>query len=95
MNYKPFIWDIEKNQKLKYERGIGFEDIIQNIFNGNLKTIVKHPNQKRYPGQNLFIVEISDYIYVVPYIEDKNKIFLKTLYPSRVWTKQIIEKGGS
>ncbi|MBI4091647.1 MAG: toxin [Candidatus Levybacteria bacterium] len=89
MKYK-FDYSLEKNQILIRERGVGFEDIIDAIESGGLIENKKHPNQKRYQGQKLFIVKIDAYIYVVPYIFDRKRqvYFLKTLYPNRKLTKQ-------
>jgi hypothetical protein len=90
---KLFEWNETKNETLKRERGIGFEDILVAIEDGNLLTIIEHPNQKRYPHQQIFVVQIDDYAYLVPFVEDAQKVFLKTIFPSRKYTKQYIEKG--
>ena len=93
MKYK-LDYSLEKDQILKRERGIGFEDIIDAIESGNLIEDKKHPNQKRYRNQKLFVVRIKKYIYAVPYVTDfKRQVhFLKTLYPSRRLTKQYLKK---
>ena len=95
---KYFDWDDEKNERLKKERDISFEEVIIEIFEGNILADVKHPNKVRYPNQRMFIVEIDNYAYLVPYIEDKEKVFLKTVMPSRKATKKylinnLINKG--
>ena len=84
-----FDYSEEKNQILKQTKGISFEDIIHAIESGNLMDDKNNPNQKRYPGQKLFIVKLCYYLYAVPYVIDKKRqaIFLKTLYPSRKLTK--------
>lgn len=86
---KPFAWNEGKNQQLKFERGISF-DQIKIAMNGNLLDIILHPNQKKYPGQRMYIVAIDSYAYVVPFVEDEEKIFLKTIYPSRAATKKYL-----
>lgn len=91
---KYIEWDVEKNEKLKQERGVSFEDVVTAIFEGRILGKTNHPNQKRYPGQKIYIVEIGDYAYVVSYISDDKKLFLKTIFPSRKYTKNFIEKGG-
>ena len=91
---KYISWDEGKNEKLKRERRISFEDAVTAIFEGRVLGKVDNPNQKRHPGQKFFILEISEYAYVVPYIEDDEKIFLKTVFPSRKYTRDYIEKGG-
>ena len=53
--------------------------------------ILKHTNQKRYPGQKIYVVEINNYVYLVPFIETENEIFLKTIIPSRKATKNYLE----
>jgi uncharacterized DUF497 family protein len=89
---KYFDWDVVKNQRLKFERGVSFEDIVLNIFNDKLITIIKHPNQEKYAKQKIFVIELHDYAYLVPFIETKDRIFLKTIFPSRKFTKKYIEK---
>ena len=70
---------------------MGFEDIQAAIEDGRLLGNIDHPNQKLYPGQKIFIVEINNYVYLAPYIEDSEKIFLKTIYASRKFTKKYLE----
>ena len=88
---KYHSWNNDKNEKLKKERNISFEDIIYYIENEKLHAILKHKNQKRYPGQKIYVVEINNYIYLVPFIETENEIFLKTIIPSRKATKKYLE----
>lgn len=91
---KYFDWDEKKNQRLKEERDISFEDILISLEEGRLLDIVKHPNEKRYPKQKIFVVNVKDYAYLVPFVEDEEKIFLKTIIPNRKATKEyIIERG--
>jgi len=77
-----FNWDKEKNKTLKKERGIGFEDIVEAIDN-DLLDVYDHPNQKVYPGQKIYVVETLGYVYLVPFVSDGDKKFLKTIIPSR------------
>ncbi|MGM0368244.1 MAG: BrnT family toxin [Actinomycetota bacterium] len=88
---KYHAWNNDKNEKLKKERGISFEDVIYYIEHGKLITILKHKNQKKYPGQRIYVLEINSYIYLVPFIETENEIFLKTVIPSRKATKKYLE----
>lgn len=88
---KYYAWDEEKNKKLKAERSIGFEDIVAAIHQEPLD-IITHHNPKKYPGQKIYIVRIEDYAYLVPFVEDEEKIFLKTIYPSRKMTKKYLEE---
>jgi hypothetical protein len=91
---KYFDWSKEKNTKLISERDISFEDVVIAIEEGNLLETVKHPDKTRYPGQKIFVVRIQEYVYLVPFVEDDKKVFLKTIIPSRKATKKyIILKG--
>lgn len=89
---KYFTWDEAKNDKLKAERGVGFEEIVFHIERGDLLDILEHPNQERYRGQRIFVVQRNDYVYLVPFVEDDMSVFLKTIIPSRRATKQYL--GG-
>lgn len=90
---KYFDWDEGKNEFLKIEREISFEDVIIAIDDGKLLDIVEHPNKDKYPNQKIFIVNVSDYVYLIPFVEDETKIFLKTIIPSRKATQRYL-KGG-
>lgn len=90
---KPHAWSEEKNEWLKEHRYVCFEDVEAAIDEGRMLTVITHPNQQRHPKQKMYIVAIGDYAYVVPYVEDDQKIFLKTVFPSRKYTKQYLEKG--
>jgi uncharacterized DUF497 family protein len=87
---KQFDWDPEKNQQLIEERGISFEEVIFHLQSDSLLDDVKHPNQESYSHQRMYIVAIDDYVYLVPYVETKDDIFLKTIIPSRKATKQYL-----
>ena len=87
---KYFAWDDAKNAKLRKERGIGFEDVVFHIERDDLLDILEHPNPSRYAGQRTFVVRREDYAYLVPFVEDENTVFLKTIIPSRKATKQYL-----
>jgi uncharacterized DUF497 family protein len=87
---KVFSWNSDKNELLKNERNIPFEDIIVNINLGNELDIYDHPNKERYPNQKISVVQVEDYVYLVPYVENDEEIFLKTIIPSRKATKQYL-----
>jgi hypothetical protein len=87
---KYFAWEDAKNAKLKAGRGIGFEDVIFHIERGDLLDILEHPNPDRYAGQRIFVVRREDYVYLVPFVEDEQTVFLKTIIPSRKATKQYL-----
>ena len=85
-------WSEEKNVWLKANRGVSFEDVVIAIENGNLLAVIAHPNQKKYPNQKMFVVEIGNYAYCVPFVEDEEKIFLKTIFPSRKFLKLLVSR---
>jgi len=81
-------WNPEKNLALKASRNICFEDVESAIIAGKLIDILPHHNSKKYPNQKIFIVEINGYVYYAPFVENKKKIFLKTIIPSRKYNKK-------
>ncbi len=82
---KYLNWNIEKNEILKRERGISFEEIACLIESGQIVTVEK--NQGR-SNQSIYILNIENYAFVVPFIETENEISLKTVFPSRKYTKR-------
>jgi len=88
---KYFSWNEEKNGLLKRERNVSFEEVVFHIERGDLLDIVEHPNQERYQGQRLFIVNIDSYGYLVPFMESEEEVFLKTIIPSRKATKKYLK----
>jgi hypothetical protein len=91
---KYFDWNKTKNELLKVERDVSFEEVYIAIEPGGLLDIIVHPKNDKYPNQKIFVVNINNYIYLVPYVEDEEKIFLKTIIPSRKATKIYLIKGG-
>ncbi len=89
---KYFEWNEQKNKKLIKEREVSFEMVVICIKNGDVLDKIKHPNQKKYPGQHIYIIKIDEYVYAVPFVEDDKKIFLKTIIPSRKLVKQCLNK---
>lgn len=84
---KVFNWDSGKNQQLIEERGRSFEEVVFYIENGGLLDDIVHPNARDYSHQRVFIVSIQDYVYLVPYVETDDEYFLKTIIPSRKFTR--------
>ena len=89
---KYFAWDPEKNEKLKMERGISFEEIVFHVERGDVLDILEHPNQEKYGGQRIFVIEVEGYAYLVPFLETEDEVVLKTVIPSRKATRQYL--GG-
>ena len=89
---KPFRWSPEKNDLLMAERGVSFEDITVAVETGALLEIVQHQNAKKYPRQKIMVVEVAGYAFLVPFVEEKDHFFLKTIIPSRKATRDFIAK---
>jgi uncharacterized DUF497 family protein len=87
-NQKIFNWNPDKNQLLLRERGISFERIVFEISSRNELAVLEHPNQEKYPGQKISMVQVDDYVYAVPFVETDTEILLKTIIPSRKATRQ-------
>jgi uncharacterized DUF497 family protein len=87
---KYFDWNNEKNEELIKDRGISFEEVVFCIMHDGLLDIIEHPNKSKYPNQKILIVDIDKYAYLVPYVEDDELVFLKTIIPSRKMTKQYL-----
>jgi uncharacterized DUF497 family protein len=90
---KPISWNTKKNALLKAERGVSFEDVVFHIMAGDILDTVDHPNQVRYPGQQIHVLDIEGYVDLVPFMESEEEVFLKTIIPSRKATKSYL--GGS
>jgi uncharacterized DUF497 family protein len=85
-----FRWNHDKNQALKTERGISFEEIVLAIEAGGILDIVRHPNTGKYPNQLVFIVALAGYVHMVPFVEEPDYYFLKTIIPSRKATRDYL-----
>ena len=92
---KPFLWNPDKNDRLKAGRGISFEEIVLAIEEDGLKDILVHPNQRRYPGQVVLVVAYRDYVFLVPSVEESTHYFLKTIIPSRKATRDYLGTEGT
>jgi|ERR1035437_984726 uncharacterized DUF497 family protein len=90
---KLFRWNPEKNETLKSARGVSFESIVVAIEAGGLLDILDHPSKARYPNQKILIVAFDGYVYLVPFIEEADHFFLKTVIPSRKATRDYLKKG--
>ncbi len=90
---KYFTWDREKNEKLRAQRGVSFDEIVLHIERGDVLDILEHPKPERYEGQRIFVVQLEDYVYLVPFVEEKEQVVLKTIIPSRKATKKYLRRG--
>jgi uncharacterized DUF497 family protein len=91
---KPMRWNAEKNQWLQSERGVSFESMVVAIEGQGLLDILAHPNAEQYPGQRLLVVAHAGYAYLVPFVEDVDHFFLKTVIPSRKATRDYLTQGA-
>lgn len=91
---KPFRWSPEKNELLKSERGVSFESMVVAVEGGRLLDVLAHPNEKKYPGQRVLVVSHDNYAYLVPFVEDDDFFFLKTVIPSRKATRDYLNQGA-
>ena len=83
-----FDWNLEKNQRLVEQRGISFERVVSAIEQGGLVDVLEHPNQERYRGQMIYVVNVEEYLYLVPFVTDADGTrFLKSIIPSRKATR--------
>lgn len=92
---KSFRWASEKNEQLKLERGLSFEIMVVAIEAGGLIDILAHPYPARYPHQRVLVVASDGYAYLVPFVEEDDHFFLKTVIPSRKATRDYLNKGDS
>ena len=90
---KPFRWNAEKNDSLKNGRGVSFESVVVAVESGDLLDIVSHPNQARYPKRRVMIVAVGNYACLVPFVEEEDHHFLKTVIPSHKATRDYLQKG--
>lgn len=90
---KIYRWDSKKNDRLKERRGISFEEVVLQLNAAEPLDILEHPNKKSYPNQRIFVVLLRGYAYLVPFVEAKDEVFLKTIIPSRKATRDYLAKG--
>ena len=93
MELDYYRWNHEKNLKLKAERGISFEQAVMHIERGDVLDVVQHPNRQKYPNQQILVVEIDNYAYLIPFVEDDKGKFLKTIIPSRKATRDYVGRN--
>jgi len=87
-----------KKNKIHFfkERNASFEKVVFHLSQGEVWRVADHPNPQKYPEQKIYFVIIDNYVYMVPYVTEKDCIFLKTIIPSRKATKAYQkEQGGN
>lgn len=90
--YPDIEWNAEKNAELKERHGFGFERVLVALADGRLLDERRHPNVEKYGHQRQLVVEIDGYAWIVPFVTDGQRVFLKTLFPSRKATRDYL--GG-
>lgn len=91
---KPFRWNHAKNEALKIERRISFEEIVLAVEADGLLDQLRHPNPEKYPSQSVLAVAFDGYVYLVPYVEEADHFFLKTVIPSRKATRDCLLRNN-
>ena len=91
---RPANWSTEKNIRLKAERGVSFEEVLSAMSNGGLLAVLNHPNSTQYPNQQMLVVRIRGYAYLVLFVETETEVFLKTIIPSRKATRQYLAEDN-
>ncbi len=92
MNNKEIRWNEEKNQLLQMQRGVSFEEVLDEIEAGRILGRKVHPNNDKYPNQEIFILSLRGYVCYIPFVETEDVIFLKSIIPSRKLNKIYGEK---
>lgn len=92
---KNFNWNENKNNLLIKERNISFPEVVKAIKEGDLLDVIDHYNKEKYSQQSIFIIKLKDYVYLVPFVESNQEIFLKTIIPSRKMTKKYLRGNAN
>jgi len=87
---KNINWNTEKSLALIESRGICFEDVVFYIERGDILDDYLHPNQQEYPKQRIMVIAMNKYAYLIPYVENGEEVFLKTIIPSRKATERYL-----
>ena len=85
-----FRWDLQKNALLTRERGLSFEQIVLAVEGGDLLQVIAHPNPARYPNQKIMVIAMDGYAFLVPFVQEEGRYFLKTIIPSRKATRDFL-----
>jgi hypothetical protein len=87
-----YSWDETKNRYLSLNRNMSFERILVTLEEGDILQVLQNPNQYKYQGQKIYILNIDNYAWVVPFRDEAGKRILLTAYPGRKFTAQYL--GG-
>ena len=89
---KTFRWNDAKNAQLNRERGVSFEEVVVAIGAAQLLDLLEHRNPARYPRQRVLVVAVRGYAYLVPFVDEPEHYFLKTIIPSRKATRDYLKR---
>jgi hypothetical protein len=70
---------------------VSLEDCVVALESGRLLDVVTNPSVN-HPDQKMFILNIDNDAYCVPFVESNSEIFLKTVFPSRKFTAIYIQE---
>jgi hypothetical protein len=85
---KRHAWGHEKaSLVLRNETRVGFEERVVVIEDNRILDIVENEN---YPCQKMYVQNINSHASVVPLVESEEEVFLKTMFPSRKFTKRYL-----
>jgi uncharacterized DUF497 family protein len=87
---KRINWNTQKSELLKDSRGVCFEDVVFQIEKGDVLDDYAHPDQQKYADQRIMVIGFDNYAYLVPYVENEEELFLKTIIPSRKATEKYL-----
>lgn len=91
---KKIRWNQEKSNWLREHKGrggVGFEECAVLIEQQDILDIIQNPSEN-FPNQRAYVLNIDGYVYCIPYVEDDEGIFLKTLYPNRKLKAYYLDK---
>ena len=83
------VWGEDKDRWLRRTRSVSFSRIAEQILAGDYLDVLENPSRQ---DQDVFVLRVDGYTWVVPFVIDKGTIFLKTAYPSRKFHRRY---GGS
>jgi uncharacterized DUF497 family protein len=61
------IWDEAKEQKLRLERNISFDQIAELILKKEYLAILEHPSRR---NQQIFVLLLNGYVHAVPFLSE-------------------------
>ena len=84
-----YEWNPKKNEKIKAEHGISFDQVVELIGKNFLLDIIVNPS-KKYKGQRVFLIQRGDSVFMVPFERRNKKIRLITAFFSKSLTEKYL-----